>query len=252
MDMKLGLAALIGLGAALILMYVVLRKYTYPHVEQPFFSDPTLFIIFTIGLFEGTIVLLLFTYLMMDAIIVKDAMSMVVAILFGAVAELIKLVTLNLKRFAGKSDTIFYGFGLGLGTGAAMAVGLVYYFGIRGGWGTDIGSWVVIFIFMFQYLLLNTATGLMIGEGVARYKAFEFFFKALLCEGIFQVLFVGSFMVPTDMYFITIILLIIGLVFVCYLLYLGAFKNLPRVVDEVILQEKRIQEMYAQRNAGKK
>lgn len=252
MDMKLGLAAAIGLGVALILMYVVARKYTYPAVEQPFFSEPTFFILFTIGLVEGTVALLLFTYLMMDAIIAKDINSIIFAVLFGLIAELMKLVTLNLKRFAGKSDTIFYGFGLGLGTGAAMAVGLVYFFGIKGGWGDDVGSWVAIFIFMFQYLLLNTATGLMIGEGVARYRAFEFFFKALLCEAIFQILFVCSFMFPTNLYFLTYVVLIIGLAFVCYLLYMTAFKNLPNVVDEVIEQEKKVQAMYAQKNANKK
>ena len=52
MDMSMGIAGAIALGAALILMYVVLRKYTYPAVEQPFFSDPSLFILFTVGLIE--------------------------------------------------------------------------------------------------------------------------------------------------------------------------------------------------------
>lgn len=250
MDVQLGLAALIGLGAAFVLMYVVLRKYTYPAVEQPFFSDPTFFFIFTIGLAEGTIILLVFTYTMVDAIIAKTVMSMAIAIIFGAIAELVKLVTLNLKRFAGKSDTIFYGFGLGLGSGAAMATGLVYFFGIGGQWGTDAGSWVVIFIFMFQYLLLNTATGLIIGEGVARYSAFEYFLKALLYEAIFQILFVGAFMVPSDMFWLVIIILVADLAFVCYLLYQGAFKRLPYIVEEVKRQEKQI--MDAQRNVSGK
>ena len=50
MDMSMGIAGAAALGAALVLMYVVLRKYTYPAVEQPFFSDPSLFILFTVGL----------------------------------------------------------------------------------------------------------------------------------------------------------------------------------------------------------
>lgn len=247
MQVELGIAALIGLGAALILMYIVLRKYTYPAVEQPFFSDPTLFMLFAIGLVEGTVVLLVFSYAMVDAIIAKSWISMVVAICFGAIAELLKLVTLNLKRFAGKSDTIFYGFGLGIGSGAAMATGLVYFFGVRGQWATDVGSWILIFIFMFQYLLLNTATGLIIGEGVARYRSFEFFLKAMIFECIFQILFVGAFIVPSSMYFLTYVILVVDLAFVCYVLYQGAFKNLPNIVDDVIKQEKQIREMNAQK-----
>ena len=41
MDMSMGIAGAVALGGALALMYVVLRKYTYPAVEQPFFSDPS-------------------------------------------------------------------------------------------------------------------------------------------------------------------------------------------------------------------
>ena len=39
MDATMGIAGAVALGAALVLMYVVLRKYTYPAVEQPFFSE---------------------------------------------------------------------------------------------------------------------------------------------------------------------------------------------------------------------
>ena len=39
MDWIFGLAMLLGIGPALILMYLGVRNYTYPKVEQPFFSE---------------------------------------------------------------------------------------------------------------------------------------------------------------------------------------------------------------------
>ena len=63
MDTALAIAAVIGLGSALVVMYAVLRNYTYPKIEEPFFSDPTLFKLFTLGLFEGTLIFVLYTYI---------------------------------------------------------------------------------------------------------------------------------------------------------------------------------------------
>ena len=112
MDITMGLAGAIALGAALVVMYVVLRRYTYPAVEQPFFSDPSLFFLFTIGLIEGTILFVAYTYVFPWYTV--SGLGLIVAILFGVVTELVKLVTLNLRRYSGKSDTVFYGFGLGV------------------------------------------------------------------------------------------------------------------------------------------
>ena len=56
MDLQFGLAMVLGIGPALILMYVILRNYTYPRVEQPFFSDPAFFGLFMVGLVIGSVV----------------------------------------------------------------------------------------------------------------------------------------------------------------------------------------------------
>src|SRR5574344_2187344 len=124
MDTGLALAALIGLGSALVLMYAVLRNYTYPKIEEPFFSDPTLFKIFTVGLFEGTLLFDLYTYLWQ--LFTVGGLGFVVAILFAVIIEYVKLVTFNLKRCSGIPDPIFYGVGLGLGWGVSMAFGMIY------------------------------------------------------------------------------------------------------------------------------
>ena len=229
MEASMGLAGLIGLGAALIVMYVVLKRYTYPSVEEPFFSDPRLFMLFAVGLVEGTILFVLYTYLWTFYAI--PGMGLLVAILFGAIVELAKLVTMNLKRFVGFSDSIFYGFGLGLGIGAAMAFGTIYYW-CKGLDISDVASVVIIVVIAMQALFLNTSTGTMMGEGVARRRPMEFVLKNILINAICQVLVVPFYMGNNE--WIMYIAVIASAIVVGYVFYKTIYVKLPMVVDDVL------------------
>ena len=228
MDTGLALAALIGLGSALVLMYAVLRNYTYPKIEEPFFSDPTLFKIFTVGLFEGTLLFVLYTYLWQLFTVV--GLGFVVAILFGAIIEFAKLVTLNLKRFSGISDTIFYGFGLGLGLGAALAFGMVYYW-LKG--ELDVTSTIMVVMLALQYLLLGAANGVVVGEGVARRKPMEFTLQAVLYSAAFHLIIIPFYM-ETDVIWIKYVALIAASALAVFIFYRAIYRRLPKVVDDVL------------------
>lgn len=228
MDTGLALAALIGLGSALVLMYAVLRNYTYPKIEEPFFSDPTLFKIFTVGLFEGTLLFVLYTYLWQFFTVV--GLGFVVAILFGAIIEFAKLVTLNLKRFSGISDTIFYGFGLGLGLGAAMAFGMVYYW-LKG--ELDVTSTIMVVMLALQYLLLGAANGVVVGEGIARRKPMEFTLQAVLYSAAFHLIIIPFYM-ETDVIWIKYVALIAASALAVFIFYRAIYRRLPKVVDDVL------------------
>ena len=228
MDTGLALAALIGLGSALVLMYAVLRNYTYPKIEEPFFSDPTLFKIFTVGLFEGTLLFVLYTYLWQFFTVV--GLGFVVAILFGAIIEFAKLVTLNLKRFSGISDTIFYGFGLGLGLGAAMAFGMVYCW-LKG--ELDVTSTIMVVMLALQYLLLGAANGVVVGEGVARRKPMEFTLQAVLYSAAFHLIIIPFYM-ETDVIWIKYVALIAASALAVFIFYRAIYRRLPKVVDDVL------------------
>ena len=228
MDTGLALAALIGLGSALVLMYAVLRNYTYPKIEEPFFSDPTLFKIFTVGLFEGTLLFVLYTYLWQLFTVVGR--GFVVAILFGAIIEFAKLVTLNLKRFSGISDTIFYGFGLGLGLGAAMAFGMIYYW-LKG--ELDVTSTIMVVMLALQYLLLGAANGVVVGEGVARRKPMEFTLQAVLYSAAFHLIIIPFYM-ETDVIWIKYVALIAASALAVFIFYRAIYRRLPKVVDDVL------------------
>ena len=228
MDTGLALAALIGLGSALVLMYAVLRNYTYPKIEEPFFSDPTLFKIFTVGLFEGTLLFVLYTYLWQLFTVI--GLGFVVAILFGAIIEFAKLVTLNLKRFSGISDTIFYGFGLGLGLGAAMAFGMIYYW-LKG--ELDVTSTIMVVMLALQYLLLGAANGVVVGEGVARRKPREFTLQAVLYSAAFHLIIIPFYM-ETDVIWIKYVALIAASALAVFIFYRAIYRRLPKVVDDVL------------------
>lgn len=228
MDTGLALAAPIGLGSALVLMYAVLRNYTYPKIEEPFFSDPTLFKIFTVGLFEGTLLFVLYTYLWQLFTVV--GLGFVVAILFGAIIEFAKLVTLNLKRFSGISDTIFYGFGLGLGLGAAMAFGMIYYW-LKG--ELDVTSTIMVVMLALQYLLLGAANGVVVGEGVARRKPMEFTLQAVLYSAAFHLIIIPFYM-ETDVIWIKYVALIAASALAVFIFYRAIYRRLPKVVDDVL------------------
>ena len=228
MDTGLALAALIGLGSALVLMYAVLRNYTYPKIEEPFFSDPTLFKIFTVGLFEGTLLFVLYTYLWQLFTVV--GLGFVVAILFGAIIEFAKLVTLNLKRFSGISDTIFYGFGLGLGLGAAMAFGMIYYW-LKG--ELDVTSTIMVVMLALQYLFLGAANGVVVGEGVARRKPMEFTLQAVLYSAAFHLIIIPFYM-ETDIIWIKYVALIAASALAVFIFYRAIYRRLPKVVDDVL------------------
>ena len=235
MDASMGIAGAAALGVALVLMYVVLRKYTYPAVEQPFFSDPSLFILFTVGLIEGTIIFVVYTYILPWYTV--PGLGFLIAVLFGAITELVKLVTLNLRRYAGKSDTVFYGFGLGLGIGAAMGFGMIYYFTSRS--EVDAASWIIVMVLALQNIFLHAGTGLRVGEGVARRKTMEFLMLALFVDMAYQLLMVPTFTLSSsdDIYVISYFTMAAALILVVVNLYVMVWKKLPGIIDEILMSQ---------------
>lgn len=222
MELTFGLAAVIGIAPAMIIMYAVLRKYTYPAVKDPFFSDPTFFMLFVVGLIAGTVLFSVYTRFMGNWILN--------AILFAVLESLIILVVINLKRFHGKSDTVFYGYGLGLGLGATMSMGMAYYL-LQIAGTVDALAIVTLLVMAVSKTMVLGAVGLTIGEAVAKKRIMEFTAQAVLVNMVFQLVLVPWFM------YSTYLALLLGLVIAAVYFYKTAFVSLPRVVREVLRQE---------------
>jgi len=230
MQMVLGFASIIGIAPAMILMYLVLRKYTYPAVEKPFFSDPYFFGLFVVGMISGTILFAVYTYFWGNAIIS--------ALLFGVLEVMVILVILNLRRFHGKSDTVFYGYGLGLGFGATMAVGMSYYLiSVSSSAGEALGAldYVILVILTISKTMLLSAAGLTVGEGVAKLRILEFTSQAVLVNMIYHIVMVPWFSNPGQ--WIGTLSLFLGLIIAIAYFYKTAFSDLPNVVRAVLRQE---------------
>ncbi|MCL1811484.1 MAG: hypothetical protein FWG41_04645 [Methanomassiliicoccaceae archaeon] len=234
MDIILYAAGIMAFAPTLILMYAVLRKYTYPAVEQPFFSDPAFFGIFVVGLIAGTLLFAVFTYL--------DRMNMIYAILFAAIQCLAMVVVLNLKRFHGKSDSVFYGYGLGLGMGCTMAFGTIYYYGTISlffmeaeGSTVSMTGYVWLFLIALSYVLVLSAIGTTIGEGIARLRPMEFALQTIFVNVVFGLIIWGVF-ANGDALFIyasLFVALIVAAVYFYYVMYV----KLSGVVRDVLRME---------------
>jgi len=227
----MGVAAIAAFAPTLILMYAILRNYTYPKIEQPFFSDPTLFKLFTVGLVEGILLFAFYTYL--------DWRSMIYMALFAAIQCLALVVVLNLKRFHGKSDSVFYGYGLGLGMGCTMAFGTIYFLGksimsLEGNF-VDIESLVLLFVIGVAHVLLVSAMGATIGEGVARLKPMEYTLQAILVGVVFHLILVAAYSSDGGIAFYAsiVVSLIVAAVYFYYVMHV----KLSGVIRDVLRME---------------
>ena len=182
MDLMFGVAMVLGIGPALALMWIIMRKYTYPAVEQPFFSDATFFMLFFAGLVIGSV-------LFAAMIMFQFASNMIYMVLFAAIQVMAMIVVMNLKRFRGKSDSVFYGYGLGLGMSCGMSMGICYTItSLIDDIDVD-ASIIILVIIAVSLSMMIGACGCTIGEGIARHRLQEYIFKALLFMVAFNLMF---------------------------------------------------------------
>lgn len=220
-------AAIMAFAPTLLLMYAVLKKYTYPAVKQPFFSDPSFFMLFAVGLVAGTLLFALYTYLLIN---------IVYTMLFSALVVLALMAVLNLKRYHGKSDTVFYGYGIGLGVGCTFAFGFIFYMGSFAGTSSPgLLDYIQLFLLALSFILVIAAIGTTVGEGVARLRITEFMLKGLLMSVAFFVIIYATIMAAGSwMYYLgiaTVMIVSAGM------FYKTLVKDLSRVVRDVLKME---------------
>jgi membrane protein YdbS with pleckstrin-like domain len=234
MDNTMALAAVMGIGPALALMYLVFRDFTYPRIQDPFFEDRKLFGLFAVGMVIGVVLFSVYTWF-------YPWNSLLVAVAFALIQELVKLVILNLPRFQRKLDTAFYGSALGLGMGSTLGFGMVFYLlaviGVPEMTGTD---WLVLLMYSLHQVFLQSSTGLTIGEGVVRGYIMAFLLQAVMVNVAFQVIMTLMYMGFLPWY----ISMPAALVFVLtYFVYMHR-QRLPLLVRQAIKEYDLSQKEY--------
>ena len=228
MDWIFGLAMLLGIGPALILMYLGVRNYTYPKVEQPFFSDPTFFILLVVGMIAGSV-------LFFAMRIMGFTTNIVYMVLMAVVEVMAMVVVMNLKRFRGKSDSIFYGYALGLGMSCGLATGIVFI--VASAIETVDASVAVLVLMSVSFSLMLGAVGTTVGEGIARHRVMEFALQAAIPAIIFNILLYVSFQDPASFGVLYYVCLVVMLLVSAYMFYRTMYQRLPQIVREVLKME---------------
>ena len=229
MELLLGLAMVLGIGPALALMYLVVRNYTYPKVEQPFFSDPSFFGLFIIGLIEGSVL-----YVALN--LFKFASNPVYMVLFAAVELMAMLVVMNLRRFRGKSDSVFYGYAIGLGMSSGLATGIC--FALAKFVESIDASAVTIIVISVSLALILGACGTNVGEGIARHLPMQFLLQGLVLLVAYNLLFTvvlqGGELGGEVVYYVCQVLMLLVAAFYFYRIM---YVKLPGVVNDVLKME---------------
>lgn len=233
MDYTMVLALAMAAVPALVMFYYVLRGYTYPAVEDPFFKDSTVITLLVVGLIEGFLIAAFYTMF--------DWTNPLYGVAFAFIQTVAVLLVLNLRRFHGKSDTVFYGYALGLGQGAGMSYGMISLFinAADGIGGMDGLSWAVAVLFLVMQLCLMSSIGANIGEGVARLRIGEFTMQAMLVNvaGMLLWTFVSTLSADNNILWVlpAVLMLALGV----YYFYRTVYKGLSGVVADVLRLEGR-------------
>jgi hypothetical protein len=231
MDWTFGIALLVGFAPVFVMMDVIMKNYTYPRVETPFFKDSTFFMMLVVGILEGAALMIVTQFF--------GLLDSPFAILYMVIMALIELmamvVVMNLKRFRGKSDSIFYGYGLGLGMAGGMASGFAYMICMAA-----LNNTVVDYPAVATYIILLSvsmtfifgSSGTNIGEGIARHLPMQFVLQAAVPLVAYNMLF-GALWMDTNL--IMFYALLIAMVAVgAFFFYRNLMVNLPAIIREVL------------------
>lgn len=222
MDFTSLAAAAIGFAPPIVLMLWTLQNYTYPNVEKPYFSDPTLFGMFAIGIVVGVA-------LYAVSLFISPAYALGGFLL----EEAVKLMILNMPRFQRRADTPFYAFGLSAGMASALAFGLVNR--ALAGAGFDVVTLLVVIVYSIMIALLQISTGTTIGMGVARGTPWPFFGQAVVVHlAAVLLLFPFNAIGTGGDYAIGMVLFVIAFLFVATYYWYVHRKLLPAYVREAL------------------
>ena len=229
MDWILGLAMILGIGPALALMFLGVRNYTYPRVEQPFFSDPTFFSMLVVGMVGGSI-------LFFAMVALGFATNLVLMVLMAVVESMAMVVVMNLKRFRGKSDSVFYGYALGLGMSCGMSTGICF---VTASTITHVDASVIILVIISvtMSMILGSA-GTNVGEGIARHRVMEFALQAAIPLIVYNILLTvmlrGGDLGGSIVYYMSAV---VAVLFALMVYGRTMVKQLPGVVRDVLRME---------------
>jgi hypothetical protein len=176
-------SSIIGFVPAVFILYLLLRRY------EEYLGEKNIFLAFAVGLILGMIITVF--HLVSDDFILAflDLSLLVYVVMFALFEEAAKLVILNLPRLHLKYETTYYGAGLGLGIGsmAIVAISFKLFLDNPSALGNPL-TLFGLFVLSFNYCLLHSSTGVIIGFGCAKGYVFHLFIWAVIAHAAYNLI----------------------------------------------------------------
>ncbi len=176
-------SSIIGFAPAVFLLYILLKRY------EGFFKEKNVFLAFSAGLVVGMLITVF--HLASDDFVLGhlDLSILVFGILFALFEESAKLVILNMPRYHRKFVTVYYGAGLGLGIGSMSIIAISFKLLLDnpGSLGDPL-TMLGLIILSFNFSLLNSSTGIMIGFGCAKGLVLKYFYRAIFLHAAYNII----------------------------------------------------------------
>jgi len=174
-QLRFSIAFIVGIGPAILLLWVSLRRFSYPLAPKSLFDDRKVFFAFAVGLAFGAV-----SGSLTLAISTSGLGIILPLIAVALFEESFKVVYLNRKGYRGRFDTTFYGVGLGVGSGATLVMASVFTNAglLR---SPDLPILVGgLLLFALSLSAILASTGGLIGFGTSQSKVLGYFLRAFL------------------------------------------------------------------------
>jgi ABC-type multidrug transport system fused ATPase/permease subunit len=198
MDIHFFLASAIGIGFSMTGLYLLLKR---PYSRFEYFNYQKMFLMYIVGMLLGVFGGVFNAWYASSMpphpnYFLSDLMYVVIG--FAVFEEMLKFIVLNLKRFRGKQDTVFYGSSLGFGYGALVAVFAAFISFSGSTQAYTLYGIGLIIATSFCLIFLHGTLGCLIGYGCATLKGMKYVFIAILCQTLlnFLILIVGYANIP--------------------------------------------------------
>ena len=191
-QIRLAIAAAVGIGPAFAMMWFSLRRFDYPLAPKALFDDRRVFFSFAVGIVFGVVASAL------TVLVSTSGLGVILPLLAVALfEESFKLVYLNRPGYRGRFDTTFYGVTLGVGSSAALAMASAFAFtpnpqSATAGFNPAL-SVALLVAFSASMALTLASTGALIGFGAAHEQVLRYFPRAFLVRASHLVILVFFF-----------------------------------------------------------
>ncbi len=175
-QLRFAISFVVGVVPAVLVMWVSLRRFDYPHAPKALFDDRRVFFAFAVGIGFGA-----FSSGLTVAIATSGLGIILPLIAVALFEESFKLVYLNRKAYRGRFDTTFYGVSLGVGSAASLVMASVFNANPTLLQSPQVAALVAALVLLsVSMTMVLASTGALIGFGAAQSKVLGYYLRAFL------------------------------------------------------------------------